>query len=515
MTATRASTWVITLALAAGSAFAQQKAQPRPVRPAPWFLSVSHRIELGSYLNQKRQLSPDASIGVLGSAPRHVINLTAGILVDDKGHVLTRLVNLDHGSGKSNVSVTTNEGRILPATLIGLDGPTGFAVLDVPGLKGVAPAPPPPGRPSVIPDSTFLLTPEFRMRRVSDPIERVAMSPEVKPQPARILQVQTSPSLSRAGVAFLVESPGLMSSGDLSIVQFVPEYVYGVAKYVAPGHGHVYPVEYLRDVVTPRVVKNNGSVRSGWLGLEGRSLSDAASMKLPEGVNAGVVVETVLPRSPAAEAGLMISDLVVKLDDIAIRSSFDLMTAVGASPAGTPVQLTVIRDGKPLLLNTVLGARMQSAPYFPGAALGPPDPLQTLERNISEVERQIERAQTEAERNSLAESLARLRAAYDKAATAPAVQPGRPDIDVTVLDLTEQLAGYFGVDGGVLVENVQKGSAAEKAGLKAGDVVTAVAGIPVRDRRGFESAVAQAARSGRVEVTVQRERSPVTVVVIP
>ncbi len=86
---------------------------------------------------------------------------------------------------------------------------------------------------------------------------------------------------------------------------------------------------------------------------------------------------------------------------------------------------------------------------------------------------------------------------------------------MTVLDLTEQLAGYFGVDGGVLVENVQKGSAAEKAGLKAGDVVTAVAGIPVRDRRGFESAVAQAARSGRVEVTVQRERSPVTVVVIP
>jgi serine protease Do/serine protease DegQ len=58
----------------------------------------------------------------------------------------------------------------------------------------------------------------------------------------------------------------------------------------------------------------------------------------------------------------------------------------------------------------------------------------------------------------------------------------RSRLGVQLGELTPQLADYFGAtDGGVLVSSVTKDSAAEKAGLKAGDVITSVNGDRVRN----------------------------------
>jgi serine protease Do/serine protease DegQ len=62
----------------------------------------------------------------------------------------------------------------------------------------------------------------------------------------------------------------------------------------------------------------------------------------------------------------------------------------------------------------------------------------------------------------------------------PASPRGR--LGVQLGELTPQLAEYFGAkDGGVLVSSINQGSPAEKAGLKAGDVITSVNGDRVRD----------------------------------
>ena len=54
-----------------------------------------------------------------------------------------------------------------------------------------------------------------------------------------------------------------------------------------------------------------------------------------------------------------------------------------------------------------------------------------------------------------------------------------PQIGVGITPLTEQLAQYFGVDGGFLVNNVRPNSPGSKAGLKAGDVIVGIVGEPV------------------------------------
>jgi S1-C subfamily serine protease len=92
----------------------------------------------------------------------------------------------------------------------------------------------------------------------------------------------------------------------------------------------------------------------------------------------------------------------------------------------------------------------------------------------------------------------------------PGMMPGRGRLGVTVDSLTDQLAGYFGApDGGALITTVRKDSPAEKAGLKAGDVITSVNGERVRDAADVTRTIARV-DEGTVTVDYLRERKPGT-----
>ena len=89
-------------------------------------------------------------------------------------------------------------------------------------------------------------------------------------------------------------------------------------------------------------------------------------------------------------------------------------------------------------------------------------------------------------------------------------------IGVTTMELTKQLADYFGIaDGkGVLVTSVADDSPAAKAGLKAGDVITAVDGEKV-DGSGDLSRAINKRKDGSVTLTVVHNRNQRTVTVTP
>jgi len=64
-------------------------------------------------------------------------------------------------------------------------------------------------------------------------------------------------------------------------------------------------------------------------------------------------------------------------------------------------------------------------------------------------------------------------------------QQGIPQIGLAVLPMSDQLAQYFGVDGGILINMVRDDSTALKAGLKAGDVIVEIDGVPIRGPLGL------------------------------
>jgi serine protease Do len=89
-------------------------------------------------------------------------------------------------------------------------------------------------------------------------------------------------------------------------------------------------------------------------------------------------------------------------------------------------------------------------------------------------------------------------------------------IGVSTMQLTKQLADYFGIAGGkgVLVTAVTDDGPAAKAGVKAGDVITAVDGEAV-DSSGDISRVINSKKEGDVTLTIVRNKSQQTIRVTP
>jgi serine protease Do len=90
----------------------------------------------------------------------------------------------------------------------------------------------------------------------------------------------------------------------------------------------------------------------------------------------------------------------------------------------------------------------------------------------------------------------------------------RGQIGVTLAPLSDQLAGYFGTKEGVLVSTVVNGSAAAQAGLKAGDVITAVNGRRVQSVADVTRPVREAKPGTALELRVLRDKKEMTFKVI-
>jgi len=84
-------------------------------------------------------------------------------------------------------------------------------------------------------------------------------------------------------------------------------------------------------------------------------------------------------------------------------------------------------------------------------------------------------------------------------------------LGVNIQTLTPDIAESMGAAGntqGALVSQVVEGSAAEKAGIKAGDIITAVNGKPVKDASGLRNTIGLLSIGERVDVALLRDGKP-------
>jgi len=193
----------------------------------------------------------------------------------------------------------------------------------------------------------------------------------------------------------------------------------------------------------------------------------------------GAVVESVNPNSPASTAGLRAQDVIVEYDGEHVRSARQLSRLVEETPPGREVMASVMRDGK----RTDVRLKPEASSWF--------DP------RLGGI---IDRDQM----RDWGEEMGRI---FDGTR---AGMTGRVRLGASVQELTPELAEYFGVKSGVLVASVEKGSAAEKAGLKAGDVITAVDGHAVTSRATLVGALPTGEGTHDVNLSVMRDKKQLT-----
>ncbi|MCI0705808.1 MAG: trypsin-like peptidase domain-containing protein [Planctomycetia bacterium] len=114
------------------------------------------------------------------------------------------------------------------------------------------------------------------------------------------------------------------------------------------------PANMVKRVATQLIDK--GVVTRGYLGVQlASTLEPAEALRLGLTHVSGALVEIVHPSTPAEAAGLRVGDVVLKLEDVAIKDENHLINLVCALPPGQRVRLTIWRDRKLQALDVTLG----------------------------------------------------------------------------------------------------------------------------------------------------------------
>jgi serine protease Do len=176
-----------------------------------------------------------------------------------------------------------------------------------------------------------------------------------------------------------------------------------------------------------------------WLGIELEDVTQAKVQQLKLPGEYGAIVSHVEENSPAAKAGLKVNDVILEFGGMRVWSAAQLKQLVNETPPGRNVSLRISRNGRQLnvqVTTATAGGHAFAWPSFHAPRINfPPGFFNQL---------------------------------------APFETRGRLGIEAE--DLTPQLASYFGVKQGkgVLITQVEAGSPAAKAGLKAGDCLVSV-----------------------------------------
>ncbi|SMO38490.1 serine protease Do [Balnearium lithotrophicum] len=222
----------------------------------------------------------------------------------------------------------------------------------------------------------------------------------------------------------------------------------------AQGLGFAVPINIAKKVMNDLL--KYGKVIRGWLGVYIEDVSPDLAQKF--NVKGGVLVTKVMPGSPAEKGGLKSGDIIVKYNGEDVKNVADLQLKVINTPPGRRVPVTIIRDGKTMVLNVKIG-------QMPGT------------ENLATVDLMSK-------------------------------------FGLSVQKLTPELRKRLGipnwVKNGVIVTSVKPGSPAEDAGLREGDIIVE-AGItprslkPVRKVDDLIKVIKQSGSSGVLLKVVRGE----------
>jgi serine protease Do len=200
----------------------------------------------------------------------------------------------------------------------------------------------------------------------------------------------------------------------------------------------------------------------------------------------GAGVTQVVKDSPAEKAGLKKDDVILRFDGESVTSARKLSRLVSESAPDQTVRITISRGGAEQELSATLS--QHSMKNLLGAAIRD-DVMKGIEKDWPQV--------TTGDGNFVFSFGANRR------------------IGVSTQPLPKQLADYFGAkDGGLLITSVNENSPAARAGLKAGDVITAVDGEKV-DSSGDIVRIINKKEEGEISLTILRDHNSRTVNLTP
>ena len=133
------------------------------------------------------------------------------------------------------------------------------------------------------------------------------------------------------------------------------------------GIGFAVPADMLQAVMEH--LELDGEVRRGLLGVQISNVTPEVVAALEVGVSSGALVTSVVPDSAAERAGILVSDVIVEIDNQVVNSGRELRNIVGLKRQDQEVDLVLYRDGVQRKISAVIGGNQgQASPSDPRSA---------------------------------------------------------------------------------------------------------------------------------------------------
>ncbi len=259
----------------------------------------------------------------------------SGVIIAPDGYVLT---NSHVVKAADRIEVRLQDGRDLPAHLVGDDPHSDLAVIRVPqgGLSGAE-----------LGDSSRLRVGQLVVA-IGNPLGfQATVTAGVISALGRTLRAQTGRLIANVLQTDAPLNPG-NSGGPLvdsrgSVIGINTAVIAG-----SQGISFAIPVNTAKWVASQLI--REGRVRRAYLGVLAQTVPLDRRLAVAHGIEAAnaVRVTEVQPDTPAARAGLQAGDVIAKVGDGAIASLDDLQLALGRHAIGEPLTLHVLRDGRPI-----------------------------------------------------------------------------------------------------------------------------------------------------------------------
>lgn len=278
--------------------------------------------------------------------PREGFGQGSGFFISDEGHIVTNNHVVDNAV---EIEVTTDNGSVLEAELIGVDAETDLAV-----LKVKSPGP----HPYVDFGSSKNLRRGDWVVAVGSPLGFSGTAT------AGIVSAVGEPGDLRRSQSYTdyLQIDAAINRGNSGGPTFdMNGRVVGVNTWIASttggsiGLGFAIPSELVDQVTTTLI--NEGRVSRGWLGVTignvNEDLADAVGLKEAK----GAIVTTVTEGSPADQSGLQRGDIIVKVNNRQVDDATGTTRVVGSLAAGSENKFEIYRDGKRRVIDVRVGER--------------------------------------------------------------------------------------------------------------------------------------------------------------
>ena len=297
----------------------------REVTPAVVNISVQGRVREDNPLYQ------DPLFREFFNVPKQLekeVNATgSGVIVDaQRGYVLTANHVVANAAA---VQIRTKDGRKFAGRVVGRDAPTDIALLQIKepvGLKAIA-----------LGDSDALQVGDFVVA-IGNPF---GLGQTVT---SGLVSALGRTGLGKHGYEDFIQTDAAINPGNSGggLINLRGELVGINTAIISPGGGNVgigfaVPINMARKVMEQLV--QSGRVERGRIGIALEDLEVPAA-----GSVQGARIKEVSPGSPAERAGLRRGDIILRANNIPIRSATQMRNLIGLTPVGREVRLTIERN---------------------------------------------------------------------------------------------------------------------------------------------------------------------------